>query len=192
MKVEQAAQKLGEMILLDRYNPEVIAFAYRAMAASVFSGSLLQNLLVMVSNSVKYTREPEGRDVWQTAEETLRLTKGDCEDMAILLCSAALAANVKTGFKIVALEDTYNHIYPILYDSKTGEWLAADPTPDVPKLGKEAPAVKRVTYTVNGGITRISQEEIYGPAYPWWVLPVAFVVFLLVAFKLLGKNEEYK
>jgi predicted transglutaminase-like protease len=44
----------------------------------------MQKLSVWIESNIWYTREPKGQDNWQSAEETFKLKKGDCEDFAIL------------------------------------------------------------------------------------------------------------
>jgi hypothetical protein len=39
-------------------------------------------LPLLYDSGVTYQREPRGRERWQTATETLRLQRGDCEDLA--------------------------------------------------------------------------------------------------------------
>ena len=44
----------------------------------------------LYSTNVRYAREPQGVDCWCTALETFRAGNGDCEDLAIWLCSDAI------------------------------------------------------------------------------------------------------
>lgn len=57
------------------------------------------------SSGVKYVREPDGREYWQTASDTYFLLEGDCEDLAnthaawlnVYANEPARARTVKTG-----------------------------------------------------------------------------------------------
>ena len=44
--------------------------------------------------SVRYRREPTGRERWQTAAETNRYGEGDCEDLAIWLAADATVRGI--------------------------------------------------------------------------------------------------
>lgn len=45
--------------------------------------------------TVRYVREPPGRDDWQTWRDTVRLGTGDCEDLATALAACRWAAGDK-------------------------------------------------------------------------------------------------
>lgn len=49
-----------------------------------------------LQDNIRYVREPNGKDHWQTAQETLRRGSGDCEDFAFL-AQAILTLQGKTA-----------------------------------------------------------------------------------------------
>jgi transglutaminase-like putative cysteine protease len=46
------------------------------------------------STHVIYQREPDRREIWQSAQSTHELGHGDCEDLAIWLCADARVAGI--------------------------------------------------------------------------------------------------
>jgi transglutaminase-like putative cysteine protease len=75
------------------YHPTVQMLAARILMQANTS-DLWANLGALywwIVLNVRYEAEPNGQDYWQTPLETLANGTGDCEDMAILLCSLVLA-----------------------------------------------------------------------------------------------------
>ena len=61
-------------------------------------------LFDMVKEEVEYVSDPRGNDIWESANVTLRIGAGDCEDQAILLSSMLEAVG---GTTRVYLTDTH-------------------------------------------------------------------------------------
>lgn len=156
MNVPYVAQKMGEFIKEGRKSPEIISLCDEIRGKS---GNFLSNLFYRIAYSITYTKEPEGNDVWQTPKETLR-GWGDCEDLAIVLASAAAYEKIPCMVKFAALDADYiNHVYPVLYDEGSDEWFACDATPNHnAKLGFEAPYMFAELYRVDGGIWPVGKE----------------------------------
>lgn len=58
------------------------------LAATLYQGNnFVQDAQDFVHNTVRYKHDKYGGDNWQFSIETLERGEGDCEDMAILLCS---------------------------------------------------------------------------------------------------------
>jgi len=71
--------------------------------------------------SLQYT--PEVKDRWQTADETLMLNTGDCEDGAILLANELVAAGLPWWKILICVYE--NHVV-VEYDGKKYDWTVPD------------------------------------------------------------------
>jgi hypothetical protein len=67
----------------------------------------------------------------------------DCDDKSILLASLGRSVGLPVNFKAIsgqaASRGNFDHVYALIGDPRTGEWVAADPTQPHP-LGWEPPA----------------------------------------------------
>lgn len=182
MDVESLAQSVGKLILEGGKDPYI---DYFYQEVRLRSGNFLQNLLNLVASRITYLQEPEGRDEWQTAQDTLKKTTGDCEDFTILIGTTLLKASMLVRFKVVKTEGNYwNHIYPLSYDGKN--WLALDATLNNPGLGEEGVSTEQVLYGLDGGVYRIG--EGLGYSFSNWLL--VYVVVIIVVFLLLKSSLE--
>ena len=176
MDVESLAQSVGKLILEGSKDPYIDYF-YQEVRLK--GGNFLQSLLNLVVSRITYLKEPEGRDEWQSAKETLKKETGDCEDFTILIGATLLKASMLVRFKIVQTEGNYfNHIYPFSYDGKN--WLALDATLSNPGLGREGASTEQVLYGLDGGIYRIGGSLGYF-SINWLV----YVLMVIVIFLLL-------
>lgn len=117
-----------------------IKLAYRAslpqvkeLAASMRTGDVVEDgrrIYQFILDNLRYTRDPDGREVVRTSAATWREKKGDCEDFTIL--ASALAKNM--GYKPVAEvvgfygSDVPAHIYATIKDA-AGTTVVIDPCP---------------------------------------------------------------
>ncbi len=153
MDIDTKINRMAEMIFEGKDSPAVLAFYNRI---KTMSGPFYSDLFYTVAGEVTYTKEPYGRDYWQTPDETLE-GRGDCEDYAILLASASLHAKVPTRLKTVSVKGEYfDHVYPLFFDGKT--WLVADATSSRPRLGEETVFYDERTYGINGGVYLIGEQ----------------------------------
>lgn len=58
---------------------------------------------------VRYTREPRGREQWQTALETYRLREGDCEDLSIWRAAEHRLIGVEAKAVIIDIRPGLKH-----------------------------------------------------------------------------------
>jgi len=80
-----------------------------------------------VADNIEYKSDEErwGEDYWQTPEETLSYSTGDCEDFSVLLCSLLRAYGIDAERVYVALgvdEKEYGHAFLIEDWYLDGEW----------------------------------------------------------------------
>jgi predicted transglutaminase-like cysteine proteinase len=63
-------------------DPAEIRAAVLGLAAISLAQMRLRALPRLYDGSIRYAREPAGRERWQTARETAQRGQGDCEDLA--------------------------------------------------------------------------------------------------------------
>ena len=153
----------------------------------------LAALLAWVRANVRYQHDPAYLDTFQSAERTIQLARGDCDDMTILLGALAQNAGYPVALRIVDLgSGEWEHIYPLVgipaEDPRT--WLALDATVSG-GLGWEAPSgriVRQATHEVRDGKLRPFLGSLAGLAGADGGTGGALVAVgvLLVALKVLG------
>lgn len=153
MDIDVKINRMAQMIFDGRDSSSILPFFEKI---ANMPGPFYSDLFYTVSSQVTYTKEPYGRDYWQTPIETLEGT-GDCEDYAILLSALSLHAKVPTRLKAVSVKgEYYDHVYPLFLGDKS--WLAADATAARPELGRETVRYKERTYAIDGGVYLIGEE----------------------------------
>lgn len=80
-----------------------------------------------VADNIDYKPDEDrwGEDYWQTPEETLSHSTGDCEDFSVLLCSLLRAYGIDAERVYVALgidDEEYGHAFLIEDWYHDGEW----------------------------------------------------------------------
>ena len=181
MDVESLAQSIGKLVLESGKDPYIDYF-YQEVRLRQFMGiSFLEALLHTAVSKIAYKKEPEGRDEWQSAKETLKKETGDCEDFTILIGATLLKASMLVRFKIVKAEGNYfNHIYPFSFDEESKNWVALDATLANPGLGREGASTEQVLYGLDGGVYRIGESLGYFSTN--WLL---YILIIIVIFLLL-------
>lgn len=187
MNVPYVAKKMGEFIKEGKKSPEIASLCDEVRGKT---GNFLSNLFYKIAYSIAYTKEPEGNDVWQTPKETLG-GRGDCEDFAIVLASAAVHEKIPCMVKFVALDAEYiNHVYPVLFDEASDEWFACDATPNQnARLGFEAPYRLADLYRVDGGIWPVGKEiSISQPSVLAIIVVVIIFLVLVMVLKIVSRG----
>ena len=66
-----------------------------------------------VRNTVRYTRDPHNVELYQTAQRSVELGIGDCDDMTILLGSLLQVAGLPIRIRVIGLkgQKTFSHVY---------------------------------------------------------------------------------
>ena len=84
-----------------------------------------QALQMWIQNAVRYVRDPEGVELVQTPEVTLKLGTGDCDDQSTLLAAMLIATGHTAQF--VALGMNGLPLSHVLVETKIGEkWTALE------------------------------------------------------------------
>ena len=178
MNVPYVAQKMGEFVKEGKDSPEIASLCDEVRART---GNFLSNLFYTIAYSITHTKEPEGKDVWQTPKETLK-GRGDCEDLTIVLASAAAHEKIPCMVKFVALDAQYiNHVYLVLYDEGFDKWFACDASPNHnAKLDYEAPYGFAELYRVDGGIWPIGKEISITDTGLFGITLVVIILFIIL------------
>jgi transglutaminase-like putative cysteine protease len=101
-----------------------------------------------VFNSVKDNIEFRGEagEYLQSPEATINLGAGDCDDQATLVATLLRSLGYQTDFRTVAMrgsEDEYTHVYAVVRDKETGQWIPLDTTVERAYPGWEPDHVAR-------------------------------------------------
>ena len=94
----------------------------------------------------------EAGETIQSPEATIILGAGDCDDHATLLAALLRSLGYQTDFRTVAMNDSpdgYSHVYAVVQDKQTGQWIPLDTTVERAYPGWEP--------------DQIAREQTYGP-----------------------------
>jgi len=95
-----------------------------------------------VKTNVRYMFDPRDEEKINTAERTLRVRTGDCDDMSVLLASLLEATGKKTKFIALGFDgDTYSHV--VSQVRLNDSWITLDPTVKNSTLGWMPPGSTR-------------------------------------------------
>ena len=111
------------------------SFDYRVRAVQQF-----------VASRIRYRRDRK-RDTWQFPDETLRLGRGDCEDIAFLLASLLQGIGISPynisvclgtlHMKGTRVERSYDHMW-VAYRNERGSWGVIEPLAPAASSGKRS------------------------------------------------------
>ncbi len=103
---------------------------------------------------------------------TLQLKAGDCDDHSVLIAALLKSIGYQVQFKTVATErgnpQQFSHVYVIVRDKRTGQWVPLDSTVPGSFAGWEPPMIYRSrTYRFPGMGDWVSKadEVQYQPVY---------------------------
>lgn len=96
-----------------------------------------------VKSNIRYVRDPRRTEKINTAERTLRVGCGDCDEMAVLTSSLLEAVGNKTRFSALAFADgIYEHVVTQVRVG-ANQWLTLDPTVRIATVGWMPPGITR-------------------------------------------------
>jgi transglutaminase-like putative cysteine protease len=121
-----------------------------------------QALLDAMRAQTVYVQDPPGVELVQRATMTLCLEgnrglclrAGDCDDLVVVFCAAAmsLGMNVKTVIQAYKGAEVYQHILCAVFDPDEKEWLKVDPSHKTWPVGMASPmATKEKEFDVMDG-----------------------------------------
>jgi transglutaminase-like putative cysteine protease len=90
--------------------PAQVRAAVLGLAAVSLAQMGEQRLPPLYGGTIRYEREPEGRERWQTAEETARLGRGDCEDLAAYRVAELHAQGIPATIRIRVVRPELWHV----------------------------------------------------------------------------------
>lgn len=88
-----------------------------------------------VQQNIRYTRDPNGIELFRTPRAIISDEIGDCDDMAIMLAALLMAAGYRCRFRVIGLtEGSYEHVYVVAGippgepNEEPEKWVPLDPT----------------------------------------------------------------
>lgn len=127
-----------------RKDPGVIALAEQVVKDCAPNDTKCEigKLFYWVKSHIRYLRDVRDVEKINTAERTLRVGTGDCDDMSVLLASLLEAAGNKTKFMVMGFESgEYEHV--VTQVRLGAEWITLDPTVAKATLGWIPPNITR-------------------------------------------------
>jgi transglutaminase-like putative cysteine protease len=149
--LEDRIKYLKDLVQQGKRDPAVYEFARRAINGKCGKGWCVpekdnlrevQALFKAIRANVRYTSDISGVDSYQKAGHTLSLRTADCDDYAVLVCSAAGSLGIPCRFKVIRTKGSndWNHIFAQvgLPRRKPTKWISLDASVSMP-MGWQAP-----------------------------------------------------
>jgi hypothetical protein len=156
------AQTIAEMKTLLNGPQGVRSWVVQRAAADAVRGTERGNPEIdSIFNWVKDNIEFRGEagEVLQSPEATINLGMGDCDCQALLIAALARSRGYQTDFRTVAMrgsEGDYSHVYALVQDKYTGDWIPMDTTVERAYPGWEPDYIARAqdygAASKNGGL----------------------------------------
>ena len=155
-EVKSLNQRLATIIASaedGKTNPMVVAWTRRVTSAKGRDGNWLaaekdtakeiELIRNAVRRDIRYTSDPVGVDLYSSAQKTLEMRAGDCDEMNAFTLAALKSIGINADFKVIRTKgsSTPDHIYLMASDTKNGaagKMIPVDTTVDKP-YGWEAP-----------------------------------------------------
>jgi len=143
------AQTIAEMKTLLNGPQGVRSWVVQRAAADAVRGTERGNPEIdSIFNWVKDHIEFRGEagEVLQSPEATINLGMGDCDCQSLLVAALARTRGYQTDFRTVAMhgsEGDYSHVYALVRDKETGEWVPMDTTVERAWAGWEPEHIAR-------------------------------------------------
>jgi len=124
-----------------------------AVRGSVRNITEIQAWFDWVKRNIEFRGEAE--ETLQSPEATLTFGAGDCDDHAMLLAAGLKSLGYKTAFKTVGVSgeapEEFTHVYAMVQDKLTGQWIPLDSTVGISYPGWEPDDITREhMYKLNG------------------------------------------
>ena len=158
---DDRVELIAKNIQKGRIDPRVHTFAALALAQRCgdrwcvaprdWRGEVAQ-LGRAIQDQVRYTLDTYNIDTYRTPQRTLQLAIGDCDDMTSLGGAALQAVGYPVMIKVIQMTgmSDFHHIYLIvgLPPHDPGDWIAFDPTQDIPVGAEPAGIIDERLYEI--------------------------------------------
>jgi transglutaminase-like putative cysteine protease len=149
-------QYLADMVEAGSESPRIREFTLRLLnqkkVDSYDSMGEITAIFNYVRDTISYRRHVLCRDSFTTAERTLDLKSGDCDNVVVLLNSMLISVGIPTGFRIVSskIDVPFHHIYSIagLPVGNPAKWIPLDSTNKQAVVGWEPPYAKKKDFRI--------------------------------------------
>lgn len=117
--VERKVQILAQLIVKGSVDPQVRDLLAKILvknnvAPRDFAGTI-RAVFRTVQKTLRFTLDPIGRDIFQTAARSIQLRLGDCDDFTILLGSLLAAAGYQPIVRIASQDGRrWTHVYLVV------------------------------------------------------------------------------
>lgn len=126
-------------------HPAVRIAAIDAARGSIKNVSEIDAVLSWVKQHIEF--RGENAETLQSPVVTLQLGAGDCDDHSTLIAAMLRSLGYNVQFKTVATSrmapGMFSHVYPIVQDKRTGQWVPLDSTVPTSFAGWEPPMIFR-------------------------------------------------
>jgi len=119
-----------------------------------------KDLFEWTRKNIRYTLDPQNVELFQSAERSVQVGIGDCDDQATMLSSLLLSVGIPVRLRVIGLKGSkqFQHIYVMagLPPHAPAKWLALDAS-RAEAAGWELPEKER-------GLLRDYEVDDYDPA----------------------------
>lgn len=134
-------------------HPLVRMAALEAARGAVKNVNEIEAVLTWMKQNIEF--RGEHAETLQSPVVTLQLRAGDCDDHSLLMGAMLKSLGYRIQFKTVATQraapDQFSHVYVLVLDKRTGQWVPLDSTVRGSFAGWEPPVIYRAkTYRVPG------------------------------------------
>jgi hypothetical protein len=147
-------------------------------------GGELKAIWKWIRKNIRYTLDTYHRDMYQSAERTLDLKKGDCDDLVILSGAMLQAQGFPVKIEVIDTSGSWNHIYLTVGMPPTDpkKWISFDAAAtEANKLGFEYPdniVRRRRTYE---GLSGVASDD--GFTFSWWHMALIFFAIAFLSYR---------
>lgn len=164
-------------------HPLVRVAAIEAARGAVKNVNEIETVLAWMKQHIEF--RGEHAETLQSPVVTLQLAAGDCDDHSVLMAALLKSLGYQVQFKTVATQssapDQFSHVYVIVKDKRTGQWVPLDSTVPSSFAGWEPPVMYRQRIY---GLKGFGQDQAYQPLVPIPPAPPGLSPGAAVAYNL--------
>jgi transglutaminase-like putative cysteine protease len=126
-------------------HPEVRIAAIEAARGSLKNVNEIEAVFQWVKKNIEF--RGENAETLQSPVVTLRLRAGDCDDHSVLMGALLASLGYQVRFKTVATIPSnpraFSHVYVVVQDKRSRQWVPVDTTVRMSTVGWEPPVIYR-------------------------------------------------